>query len=475
MHVEASDGKWYMASRKRGTMRHDSIAPTFVAVLVALAESTMRASSYCFARRGSLSRALILVAACLWSTAVSAQYQNPGPPSQPETPTPGTSPGRPRFSVDATLQLGESGKPTVRLDYRLSRSELLFERTPPAGYHAAYEVRVIFFQSKGKRQVTGDSYTRELRAPTYAETHQRGEDISDHLDFQVPPGKYRIEVVVTDLEAERASGTAIDFEVPSAPTGLVWLSDLTLGTVEAPPGGSSVTFAPNPSRRYGDNIALFAAAGEIFDRRSSAGPDSSYRLYYKVVGETGEQLGAGDSTFSRSAGRTPFLLRPRLGNLGPGSYRIVVAMNTPANAGSKGGKNSPIRRDKNFDVDQSRATVGFASAQSVEMLRYVATREEDDEIGKLQTEEARKAFWETFWKRRDPTPETPENEARDEFYQRVQYANQHFGTGGPGWKTDMGRVYIIYGRPDEVVRNPFNFDRPPEEIWYYYRDRRTFV
>ncbi|HMI32274.1 MAG TPA: GWxTD domain-containing protein, partial [Candidatus Limnocylindrales bacterium] len=398
----------------------------------------MRASSSSFARLGSLSKALILGAACLWSATASAQYQNPGPPSQPETPTPGTSAGRPRFSVDATLQLGESGKPTVRLDYRLSRSELLFERTPPAGYHAAYEVRVVFFSAKGKRQIAGDSYTRELSAPTYSATRQRGEDITDHIDFQVPPGKYRIEMVITDLEAEHASGTAIDFEVPSAPPGLIWFSDLSLGTAETAAVGAPATFVPNPSRRYGENIAAFAAAGEIFDRRASAA-DSSYRIYYKVISDTGEQLAAGDTTFPRSAGRTSFLLRPRLGNVGAGSYRLVVAMNTPADAGIKDAKNNQIRRDKSFDVDQSRATVGFASAQSVDVLRYVATQPESNEIGRLQTEEDRKAYWEAFWKKRDPTPETPENEARDEFYQRVQYANQHFRWAGvPGWKMDMG-------------------------------------
>jgi len=376
--------------------------------------------------------------------------------------------------VDATLQLGESGQPTVRLDYRLSRSELLFERTPPAGYRAAYEVRVIFFKVKGERQLTGDTYTRELRAATYSETRQRGEDITDHLDFQVPPGKYRIEVAITDLVAERTSATAIPFEVPSAPPGLVWFSDLMLGTVEPASGGSAVRFVPNPSRRYGDNIVSFAASGEIFDR-SAAGADSTYRLFYKVASESGEQVVAGDTTLSRHAGRTPFLLRPRLANLGAGSYRFIVAMNVPPAPGSKDGKNSTIRRDKSFEVDQSRATLGFASAQSVDVLRYIATQQEIDEIEKLKTEDERKTFWDAFWKRRDPTPETPENEARDEFYQRVQYANQHFSTGGPGWKTDMGRIYILYGRPDEVVRNPFNFDRPPEEIWYYYREHRTFV
>ena len=94
---------------------------------------------------------------------------------------------------------------------------------------------------------------------------------------------------------------------------------------------------------------------------------------------------------------------------------------------------------------------------------------------RLQSEEARKAFWEAFWRGRDQTPETPENEARDEFYQRVRYSNQHFSTATQGWKTDMGRIYIIHGKPDEIVRSPFNFDRPPEEIWYYYRDHLTFV
>ncbi len=437
-------------------------------------ESTMGASSFCSARPGFAAVAALLAAVCLTGGIARGQYQNPGSPSEPEAQTPGTSPDRPRFSVDATLQMGETGRPTVRLDYRMSRSELLFERTPPAGYRAAYEVRVIFLRAKGNRQVTGDTYTRELRALSYGETRQRGEDIADHIDFQVPPEKYRVEVTVTDLVAERASVTSVPIEVPSAPPGLVWFSDLTLGVVEGAPGGPDVRVTPNPSRRYGDNITAFAATGEIFDRRGQDAGDATYRLFYKVMSETGEQMFSADTTLSRHEGKTSFLLRPRLVSIGPGSYRFTVAVNVPPKPGSKE-KTSTIRRDKSFDVDQSRATMGFASAQSVDVLRYVATQQEVDDIGRLQGEDARKAYWDAFWKRRDPTPETPENEARDAFYQRVQYANQHFATGGPGWKTDMGRIYIVYGRPDEVVRNPFNFDRPPEEIWYYYRDRRTFV
>src|SRR6185503_5699465 len=277
----------------------------------------MPARSSCFARA-------LFLCACLWSAPVDAQYQNPGSPMQPEAPAPGTSPYRPRFSVDGTIQLGASGQPTVRLDYRLSRSELLFERTPPAGYRAAYEVRVIFFREKGERQVTGDTYTRELRAQNDTETRQRAEDIADHVDFELPPGKYRVQVAVTDLVAERLSATAVPIEVPAAPLGLVWFSDLTLGLVDTVRSAPTVSFAPNPSRRYGDNIVGFAASGEIFDRRSETA-EATYRLYYKVASESGEQLVAGDTTIARHAARTPFLIRPRLTSVGPGPYRFSVA------------------------------------------------------------------------------------------------------------------------------------------------------
>jgi len=400
-------------------------------------------------------------------------------PSESASPAPGTSAIRPRFAVDATVQLGEEGKPFVRLDYRLSRSELLFERTPPAGYRAAYQVTVIFYTAKGKRQVTGDTYGRELRVASYNEARIRGEDLLDHLDFQVAPGKYQIQVTVTDLVAEKTSGTSVLLEVPSGPTGLMWFSDVTLGTIAARgarPDSAGPVLTPNPSRRYAENITQFAASGEIFDQRPATGTDSTYRLTYMVLSDAGGSVLGRDTTVIRTGSRTPFLLRPHLGGLGAGSYRFQVEISLPPGTEGAGHqKPTVIRRDKPFDIDQSPATLGFASPQSLDPLKYLASQQETADMDRLEGEDARRAYWEAFWKRRDPNPDTPENEAREEFYQRLQYANQHFGAGGSGWKTDMGRVYIIYGRPDEVVRNPFSFDRPPEEIWYYYRDRRTFV
>ena len=64
---------------------------------------------------------------------------------------------------------------------------------------------------------------------------------------------------------------------------------------------------------------------------------------------------------------------------------------------------------------------------------------------RLKTDEEREQFIEQFWLRRDPTPDTDENEFKEEHYRRIAYANEHYASGIPGWKTDRGRIYIMYG------------------------------
>jgi GWxTD domain-containing protein len=96
---------------------------------------------------------------------------------------------------------------------------------------------------------------------------------------------------------------------------------------------------------------------------------------------------------------------------------------------------------------------------------YIITDEERKAFHNLQTDEERESFVEQFWLRRDPTPDTEENEFKEEHYRRIAYANDHYGSGIPGWKTDRGRIYIIYGPPDEIESHPSGgtYERPMEE------------
>ena len=113
-------------------------------------------------------------------------------------------------------------------------------------------------------------------------------------------------------------------------------------------------------------------------------------------------------------------------------------------------------------------------------VAYIITPEEKKAFKLLQTDEERENFIENFWRRRDPDPDTEENEFREQYYERIAYANEHYSSGVPGWKTDRGRIYITFGKPDELETHPTGggYDRPdyegggstttyPFEVWFY--------
>lgn len=115
-----------------------------------------------------------------------------------------------------------------------------------------------------------------------------------------------------------------------------------------------------------------------------------------------------------------------------------------------------------------------------EDVRWIITDEEGRAFKNLSNEEERQQFIELFWQRRNPNPDSPENEFRDEHYARIAYANEHFAAGKPGWLTDRGHIYIAFGKPDSTDSHPSggSYDRPmeegggqtstfPFEVWHY--------
>lgn len=100
-----------------------------------------------------------------------------------------------------------------------------------------------------------------------------------------------------------------------------------------------------------------------------------------------------------------------------------------------------------------------------EDVRWIITDDERAAFKALSNDDEREQFIETFWGRRDPTPDTVENEFKEEHYRRIAYANEHFAAGMPGWKTDRGEIYIKFGPPDQIEDHPTGgtYNRPIEE------------
>ena len=96
---------------------------------------------------------------------------------------------------------------------------------------------------------------------------------------------------------------------------------------------------------------------------------------------------------------------------------------------------------------------------------YIISPEERNAFLQLATNEEREQFIEQFWLRRSTNPDLPDNEFKEEHYRRIAYANEHYASGIPGWKTDRGRMYIMWGPPDEIESHPTGgtYDRPMEE------------
>jgi len=136
----------------------------------------------------------------------------------------------------------------------------------------------------------------------------------------------------------------------------------------------------------------------------------------------------------------------------------------------------PMEKPRNVKPELKKAYKDWLEKD----VTYIITDEERRAFKKLATDDEREKFIEEFWRRRDPDPDTDENEFKEEYYERIAYANEHFASGIPGWKSDRGRIWIMYGKPDERETHPAggNYERPsyegggststyPFETWFY--------
>ena len=160
----------------------------------------------------------------------------------------------------------------------------------------------------------------------------------------------------------------------------------------------------------------------------------------------------------------------------------------PAAAQNQGAGEEPdprLRKRSDEEVRKAQKDVrgelkGAYKSWLTQDVAWIITDEESKAFKSLSNDEERDAFIEQFWLRRNPNPDSPDNEFREEHYRRIQYANDHFAAGKPGWKTDRGHIYIAYGKPDSIDAHPSGgaYERPmsegggststyPFEVWHY--------
>ena len=177
-------------------------------------------------------------------------------------------------------------------------------------------------------------------------------------------------------------------------------------------------------------------------------------LAIPVSGQTGTINASGATSTNPPSTSTP-----------SGDATVTDSQTAPA------GQGDPLKRPPNEkQKKQQKRSLNVELSKTYkkwlnEDVVWIITDEERAAFKQLSNDEERDNFIEAFWQRRDPTPDTEENEYKEEHYRRIAYANEHFAAGIPGWKTDRGRIYIMYGPADEIDSHPSGgtYERPTEE------------
>lgn len=329
---------------------------------------------------------------------------------------------------------------------------------PVDRYAAAIEISIVFEPGR-PGPLQGRAWERRLVVAGFEATRSARAAMVERRTIDLRPGRYRATVRVRDLGAGTESKATQSIVVPDYTRVPVGFADLELGVVD-----SLGAFLPTISRVFGAEVGRLAARAALFDRRAGPWP-RTYAFHYRVLDDAGERVVEGTTNVSVGHSAEAVLIRPTSTDLFLGRYVLEVELVDG---------HSRWRVDRSFEVEESGPPSGAEFERMLEPLSYIASTEEIDRLRRLKPEE-HAAGWEEFWRSRDPNPETPRNEALIEFIRRVRYTERHFQGYGPGWRSDMGRIYIRYGPASQIESRPASTTSPQLEIWYYENPSRRFV
>ena len=417
---------------------------------------------------------ILLVAGLLLAVpAASAAGPPDRGPDQPASINPGLA------VVDIVTSRGESVDST-RVDcyYRLSNELFNFVKAGDR-FAARFELSLIVIDDDDY-QVTAETILDSILVDTEAETRVMDHSRAKLYTTYLPPGKYDLEIKLYEQETGKQHDMARSFEVPDYYKDRLSISDIQFAGLVLEESSKvglerrGIRIVPNLSRAFGEDHTDMYIYYEVY---SDAAEEAQQPLsvIYTIKSATGREMLNREEPLERQGNIGAYSGRFDTSGLSQGVYTLEVEVEDRAVRNRAKSKSEfhitwrflmPLSTAKNF-------------REITEQLRYIAKNEELDTLKKYRDAPAgeQKVALEAFWKRRDPTPETDRNEHMITYYRRIAYANEHFDDGlRKGWRSDQGRIYIVYGPPDELERH--TWDRAyshPYQVWHYNNISRSFV
>ena len=336
------------------------------------------------------------------------------------------------------------------------------------GFTARYRVRLILNRSD-KGGVYDTSWTRSIQTLEYDRTTGA---IPAFEFFQqrvaVEPGEYSASLEVLDYGTNLTSSAKRTISVIDFPVYEFSLSGLMLvNKIRENESGHMI------SPLLTSNVSLVKDWYFVFFEAYNYTLTDTFDLTALYRSRDGEIVWSETWEKPISRGKSQQWLRLPVEGFGRGNYLVEIFA---THRGAPGDTLAAAKRAISFQGTAERMPLSKAELNDkIKKLRYVANQREIDYIEDGGTFAEEKRRYAEFWNERDPSPGTPKNEAMLEYFRRIDHANKNFRSYVEGWLTDMGRVYIVYGPPDRIDRDPFATDGRPRETWEYYARRLSLL
>jgi len=340
---------------------------------------------------------------------------------------------------------------------------LTFIKTDQDNYKARYEILVIVYNDK-KEAIVERSVSDRLIVDSYVETNLRRDPKIHTISVSLPPGRYDSVIQLNDLEAGETIVKELEMTFRDFGRQKLRLSDIIfINSIDST--DSEFHFEPNLTHVFDDVNSAFSAYIELYPPK----PGNPVKAKLGIYSEKGDELHSMNREYTagdkeRISAVIPF--RDFLKK--PGEYYFVVE----AQSGKQTAKIQRLFSVFWGNIPMAKNNIDMA----IEQLSLVADKAT---VGQMRDAEPdqREELFDAFWQQRDPTPNTQRNELREEFFRRVDFSNRTFTeitSGRPGWQSDRGKIYIVYGAPDQVDRQDSQIKMPTSEIWYYNRLNRKY-
>jgi GWxTD domain-containing protein len=374
----------------------------------------------------------------------------------------GQSPFRsnPLFYYDIGNYKGSSDSLTrVDIFLQVPYSRIQFIKSG-AGYNASYTVDLSFKNFDSEESVLEKSWREKVNTAKYESTSSNKNFNISYRSFKMPPGKYKVSIEVEDDDSKINrkvvfSVSVMDFSAPFT------LSDIMFVSRQLK---NSRKVVPNVSHNITNSDIGLSFFFNIYSDTSR-----SAEIVYRINNKSNEKLFSQKIDKELKPGKN--LIYQTLDNksLSLGEYSLIVQVKDK-NSDEKIGIGKKFH-SKIFSFPTSVVDLDLA----VNQLIYIAAGSDIDFINDARTYSEKLSRFISYWKSKDPSPNTEENEILNEYYRRIDYSNAHFKSYYPGWRTDMGMIYVTLGPPSQVERHPFEYGSKPYEIWEYLDLNRRFI